>query len=244
MLTARARFVVDPRVVDRAHGRSSRRTSAVQRARRVAPRLATGLGRAGVVEFATSSSACSRACLPRGGGRAAAAEVVQLRPAAADAAAARRRDVARRSSWPAFGVQSRLTADEIGLSTPHAAATRTPPAVTWRISPGCSAASPSVAALLLARGRVAVASVVRRDTRLVRAPRIPAHLTPIERALALAEHAAAHGEVDESRKALERLAIELRRRRAVAQADDAERLAWSEPAALRRRRIAELRGAP
>jgi hypothetical protein len=73
-----------------------------------------------------------------------------------------------------------------------------------------------------------VASVVGGDTRLVRTRQIPAHLTPIERALALAEHAAAHGEVDESRKALERLAAELRRRRAVAQADDAERLAWSE----------------
>jgi hypothetical protein len=73
-----------------------------------------------------------------------------------------------------------------------------------------------------------VAAAVAGNTRLVRTRRIPAHLTPIERALVLAEHAAAHGEVDESRKALERLAEELRKRQAGAQADDAERLAWSE----------------
>jgi len=73
-----------------------------------------------------------------------------------------------------------------------------------------------------------VASVVGRSTRLVRPRRIPARFTAIERALVLAEHATAHGEVDESRKALERLAAELRRQHAGASADDAERLAWSE----------------
>jgi hypothetical protein len=62
---------------------------------------------------------------------------------------------------------------------------------------------------------------------LLRAPRIPAHLSPIERALALAEFAAAHGEVAESRKALERLATELRRRHVPVEAGAAERLAWS-----------------
>jgi hypothetical protein len=61
----------------------------------------------------------------------------------------------------------------------------------------------------------------------VRTPRIPAYLTPIDRALALAEHAAANGEVDESRKALERLSIELERLRPAPYAEAAERLAWS-----------------
>nr|MBA3842534.1 hypothetical protein [Actinomycetota bacterium] len=46
--------------------------------------------------------------------------------------------------------------------------------------------------------------------------------------LVLAEHAARHGEVDESRKALERLATALRRQRDGAYAEEAERLAWSE----------------
>ena len=99
----------------------------------------------------------------------------------------------------------------------------------WAIAPGLlGGVALALAALLILGAGWLVASVVGGDTRLVRARQIPAHLTPIERALALAEHATAHGEVDESRKALERLAAELRRRRAVTQADDAERLAWSE----------------
>jgi hypothetical protein len=72
-----------------------------------------------------------------------------------------------------------------------------------------------------------VVRVALLDRRPLRALRIPPHLTPIDRALALAEHAARHGEVDESRKALERLAAELRRHGAVERAGDAERLAWS-----------------
>jgi hypothetical protein len=87
------------------------------------------------------------------------------------------------------------------------------------------------AAVLLVLGAgFLVATVVRRDTRLLREPRIPAHLSPIERALVLAEHAASHGEVPESRKALERLAVELRRRGVGGEADEVEQLAWSEDA--------------
>jgi len=137
-------------------------------------------------------------------------------------------DIPKAMVWPTFGVASRLTADEIAFSTPLAPATFTPPSVSWRISPNVlGAASASLAVLLLLGATWLVASVALRDTRRLRAARIPAHLSPVERALALAEHAAAHGEVDESRKALERLAAELRRRRALEQAGDAERLAWS-----------------
>ncbi len=137
--------------------------------------------------------------------------------------------VTRTVSWSAAAVQSRLTSDEIGLSTPHAARRAAPAAVTWRITPGLLAGLAFGGAVVLALCAAwLVATVVRRDLTLVRALRIPSHLTPIDRALALAEHAAAHGEVDESRKALERLATELRRRQAAAQADTAERLAWSE----------------
>ena len=135
----------------------------------------------------------------------------------------------RRTQFSTFGVQSRLTADEIAFSTPQATATYSQPSITWGISPNVLGgfASAAAALLLLAAGWL-VATVVLADTRLLRAPRIPSHLSPIERALALAQHAAAHGEVAESRKALERLAAELRLRRALAQAGDAERLAWSE----------------
>jgi hypothetical protein len=168
----------------------------------------------------------TRACLPAAKGRAADAQ--QLKPAGATYRTRDGRTVTTPVKWPIFGVQSRLTADEIALSTPQVAKDSTPP-VSWAIAPGLlGGVALTLAALLILGAGWLVTSVVSGDTRLVRTRQIPAHLTPIERALALAEHAAAHGEVDESRKALERLAAELRRRRAVTHADDAERLAWSE----------------
>jgi hypothetical protein len=136
--------------------------------------------------------------------------------------------VQRAVVWPAVAVQSRLTADEIGLSTPKAMARAAPAAVTWRVAPRRLAAASFGAALLLTLAAAwLIVTVVRRNLRLVRTPRIPAHLTPIDRALVLAQHAATNGEVDESRKALQRLAIELRRRQEESQAKAAERLAWS-----------------
>ena len=150
--------------------------------------------------------------------------------------------VTRRISWPAAAVQSRLTGDEIGLSTPRAVRHAVPAVVTWRISPRLLGGLAFGGALVLALCAAwLVATVVSRDLTLVRALRIPSHLTPVDRALVLAEHAAANGEVDESRKALERLAIELRRREAAEQADSAERLAWSEsgPSEASIRRLAE-----
>jgi hypothetical protein len=138
--------------------------------------------------------------------------------------------VRRAVVWPAVAVQSRLTADEIGLSTPKARATAAPAAVTWRVPPGRLAELSFAAALLLTLAAAwLLTTVVRRNLHLVRTPRIPAHLTPIDRALVLAQHAAKNGEVDESRKALQRLAIELRRQQEESQAKAAERLAWSAP---------------
>jgi hypothetical protein len=138
-----------------------------------------------------------------------------------------------RVSWPVFAVQSRLTSDEIAFSTPQVDGTFTAPAVSWAISPNLLGAIAGTAALLLVLGAAWLAiSVVWDESRLPRGPRIPGHLTAIDRALALAEYAAAHGETAESRKALERLATELRRQHAVPAADthanDAEQLAWSE----------------
>ncbi|NUR76656.1 MAG: hypothetical protein HOQ28_10285 [Thermoleophilia bacterium] len=230
VLTAQAEVIVDPRLVDpasvdlKADLRPFRIRSAVRR-------VVDGPGRSVIVDFRYAIQCISRACVPRGlAGRArGAATAEQLNPAQATA---RERDghaLELRVAWPVFGVQSRLTADEIAFSTPQAAATLTPTPVSWAISPNLLGAfALGGAALLLLGAGWLVASVVRGDTRAFRGPRIPSHLTPIERALALAEHAAAHGEVAESRKALERLAVELRRRRAVVEAGSAERLAWSE----------------
>jgi hypothetical protein len=227
-LTARARVVVDPRAVDVEHVALSTdfRPYSVRGESR---RVRDGLGRASIVEFSYTLQCTTRPCLPRGGGRAAAAETVKLPRATLTLPQRGGGSVTRNISWPEAAVQSRLTGDEIGLSTPHAVRRAVPAAVTWRISPRLLAGLAFGLAVLLALCAAwLIATVVRRDLTLVRALRIPSHMTPVDRALALAEHAAANGEVDESRKALERLAIELRRREAAAEAESAERLAWSE----------------
>ena len=226
VLTAHAELIVDPRRIDPASVDLNANLRPFN-IRSESHRVTRGLGRAAVVDFTYEIQCVSRGCVPLGKGRGALA--IQLKPAKATY---RGRDGVAGTvpvTWPVFAVQSRLTEEEIALSTPQIARGSTPPPVSWAISPGLlGGLALSVAALLILGAGSLVASAVSADTRLVRAPRIPAHFTPVERALVLAEHAAAHGEVDESRKALERLAEELRRRDAAAFADDAERLAWSE----------------
>jgi hypothetical protein len=230
VLTARAQVIVDPRVVDPASVQLDADLRPFN-VREVSRRESDGPGAARTIEFAYQIQCLQRPCVPleKTAGRIRGAATTNRLPLAR--LTARRVDggkITRQVAWPTFGVQSRLTADEIAFSTPQAPTTFTPPKVTWGISPNVlGAASASLAVLFLLGAGWLVASVALRDTRRLRTARIPAHLSPIERALALAEHAAAHGEVDESRKALERLAAELRRRRAVEQAGDAERLAWS-----------------
>jgi len=227
VLTARVRIVVDPQVVDAKNIRLNTSFDPY-RVRDDSYEISTGLGRAVVVQFAYELQCTSRECLPRGGGRTAAAEVVHLPPATATLPLVKGGGDSRRVTWPVVAVQSRLTADEIGLSTPKPRVAIAPASITWRFSPGRLAAASFILALLLTFAAAwLVATVVARDRRLAGTRRIPGHLSPIERALVLARHAAAHGELDESRKALERLAVELRRRQAGSHAEAAERLAWS-----------------
>jgi hypothetical protein len=226
VLTAHARLIVDPRRVDPASVQLDVNLNPFH-VRTELRKVTKGLGRAAVVDFTYAIQCVTRDCVPLGKGTGAMDE--QLKPATATY---RGRDgVAGKAqvTWPVFAVQSRLTAEEIALSTPHIADGSTPPPVSWAVAPGLlGGLALGAAALLVLGAGWLVAAAAAGNTRLVRTRRIPAHLTPIERALVLAEHAAAHGEVDESRKALERLAEELRKRQAGAQADDAERLAWSE----------------
>lgn len=226
VLTAHAQLIVDPRRVDPASVQLDVNLNPFH-IRSESRKVTNGLGRAAVIDFTYAIQCVTRACVPLGAGRGALAE--QLKPATATYRS-RNGDAGKvRVTWPVFGVQSRLTAEEIALSTPHIANGSTPPPVSWAIAPGLlGGLALGAAALLVLGAGWLVASAVAGNTRLVRTRRVPAHLTPIERALVLAEHAAAHGEVDESRKALERLAEELRKRQAGGQADDAERLAWSE----------------
>jgi hypothetical protein len=226
VVTAHAQLVVDPRVVD-----PSTAELAVDlrpyRIRSESRRITRGLGRAAVVDFRYELQCVSRACVPHE--RTGGAQTVQLKAATASYRTRDGKPHTARVAWPIFGVQSRLTSDDLALSTPQVGTDSAQPPVSWALSPGLlGGLALTLAALLVLGAGWLVASVVGADSRLLRARQIPSHLTPVERALALAEHAAAHGEVDESRKALERLAAELRRRRAVAHADDAERLAWSE----------------
>jgi hypothetical protein len=226
VLTAHARLVVDPRRVDPASAELAVDLRPY-RIRSESRRITKGLGRATVVDFRYEIQCVTRACVPRE--KRGGATAVQLKPATASYRARDGGALTSRLSWPIFGVQSRLTADEVALSTPQIERDSSQPPVSWAVVPGLvGGVALTVAALLVLGAGWLVASVVGVDTRLVRGRHIPSHLTPVERALALAEHAAAHGEVDESRKALERLAAELRRRSAVTHADDAERLAWSE----------------
>jgi hypothetical protein len=135
----------------------------------------------------------------------------------------------RTITWPPFVVHSRLSATEIALSSPKVDAVFTPPAVSWRVTPNLvGALALSAGVVLLLGAGLLVATLALGDDRRFRLLRIPSHLSPVERALRLAEHAAARGEADEERKALERLAVELRRSGAPELAGRAGQLAWSE----------------
>jgi hypothetical protein len=188
------------------------------------------IGRATVLTHHYALQCVVRACLPRGGtGRSrAAAKSFQFKDLAVTAKTPAGATVRTSAVWPTLGVQSRLTEDDIALSEPAAVATLDAPPVTWRFTPALVGGLASVLALLLLLGAGAlVGSVALADGRPLRVLRLPKNMSGVERALKLAEHATAHGETDESRKALERLAAELRRRGEPEHADDAERLAWS-----------------
>jgi hypothetical protein len=225
-VTAQADIVVDPRAVDPQtvalepdfkplHIREARRE------------VLSGLGRAAIVRFSWSLQCMTRECLPSERDRGATE--FRVSPDVATARTVGGDRVRIRVAWPTFGVQSRLTDTDIALSTPEIDAAFEPTPVSYAVSPSLAGGlAIAVAALLVLGAGWLIATVVRRDARPLRTLRIPTHLSPVERALVLAEVAASRGEVPESRKALERLATELRRRGGAAQAGEAEQLAWSE----------------
>ena len=130
------------------------------------------------------------------------------------------------TGWPTLVVHSRLTAERIQKETPDVGPFAAPPA-TYSVSPdvvgwlliAVAAVLVLVAGWLIARSLAGV----RRE----RVLRLPAHLTPAERALALARHALDRGDVAGGRKALERLANELERGGRDDLAEAAGRTAWS-----------------
>jgi hypothetical protein len=228
VITATVRVVVDPRRID---PRTVRVVGAFRPwAVRSEQRGDTTTGRARVISFQYSLQCLVAACVPRGGsGRArSAATAFTFRPALVTAQRQDGSALRTAIAWPTFGVQSRLTAADLALGEPQVERPLAAPSVTWRISPNLLGGVASVLAILFVLGSAAlIASVALVDGRPLRPLRIPANLTPVDRALALAAHAAKRGETEESRKALERLAAVLRREGAPGHADDAERLAWS-----------------
>ncbi len=229
VLTARAQVLVDPRRIDPATVQLDP-DFRPYRIRSSARRVQKGIGGAAVVEFRYAIQCIAQPCVALAASaksRSADTEAVQLEPAALTARAVAGRALTRKIEWTPFVVRSRLSTEEIALSTPRLPPF-TAPKVSWRVAPDTIAAlALSLAVLLVLGAGGLVASIVKGDTRRLRAPRIPGHLTPVARALALAEHAAANGELDDGRKALERLSIELGRAGDRDLAFDAARLAWS-----------------
>jgi hypothetical protein len=131
-----------------------------------------------------------------------------------------------RAEWPApVVIASRLTAE--GSARPVWRVREQPPPVSYRVRPDLAAAAGFSIAALLALGAVLViATEVLAFARRRRSDPL-AGLTPLERALALLARAVADGGTARQRRALDRLARELRRVGDDDLAADARRLAWS-----------------
>ena len=130
------------------------------------------------------------------------------------------------AGWPTLVVHSRLTAERIQKETPDVGAFAAPP-VTYSVSPDLVGwlLIAAAALLVLVAGWLVARSLAGMHRE--RGLRLPAHLTPAERALALARHALDRGDVAGGRKALERLASELERGGRDDLAQAASRTAWS-----------------
>jgi hypothetical protein len=129
--------------------------------------------------------------------------------------------------WPALLVSTRLTPDEVALQYPPF---RTGLALT---KPSYSISPDLLGSLLLAgSGLLLVVAVGLLAPQLRARVSVPflARLSPLQRALALIRHAGRDGDEARRRKALERLARELRARGEGELAHDAGRLAWSDDA--------------
>lgn len=230
VLTARAAVLVDRRRLD---------PGSVQLYARFAPyrvvssvRRVTGdVGHATRVEFVFRIQCVTVACLDvmereREDGRRVTTPVA-FRAAELTAEDPAGRATTAQVRWPRVVVRSRLSSEEVASGEPRAAAFAAPD-VSYGASPdrlGWSLVA--LATLLTLCGGYLVATAVRGRP-LVRALRIPAHLTAVDRALVLARHAAATGDTAGERRALERLGAELRKSGKADLAVAARRLAWSE----------------
>jgi hypothetical protein len=162
-------------------------------------------------------------CLPPGAREMELAGVAvnYLRRGAADPDAAT-------IQWPRLRMAGRIDPNQLENAALRAELRNLPPP-SYRVSPRTVEL---VALLLAALFAVAAAVLILRLLPLDRlARRLGGRWvdkrTPLEQALALVQESSASGSTEEGRRALERLAVELRRSQNPALAQDASRLAWS-----------------
>jgi hypothetical protein len=163
-------------------------------------------------------------CLPQGSGRVelggTAVNYTRRGSPVADAATI---------EWPPLRAAGRIDPDELANAALRAEL-RNLPEPSYRVSPRVV----EVVALILAVLFAACAAIL--ILRLLPLGRLAARLgarwedkrSPLEQALALVQESSASGSTEEGRRALERLAVELRRVRNPVLAQDASRLAWSQ----------------
>jgi hypothetical protein len=192
------------------------RLAAVERSR-------NDVGDASLLHYRFKLECLTRACLGAEQARTVFQATIAYRERSAEAPL--RTDV----TWPELRLSSRL--DPSDRTSPKLRAGLVPiAALSYRVSPGTAAWLLTALALLLGFAGVALAVRALAPSRArVRVRRPGRSLGPLERALALLREASARGDATAERKALERLAWELRQAREERLSRAARRLAWSEP---------------
>ena len=164
-------------------------------------------------------------CLPRGTGRVEIGGVAvnYLRRGESEPSAAT-------VEWVPIRAAGRIDPNELEQAALRSDL-RDLPSASYRVSPRTVELIALVLAVLFAVGAAVLIlrllPLDRLATRL--GARFVDKRSPLEQALALVRESAGSGSPEEERRALERLAVELRRTRNPALAGDASRLAWSQP---------------
>jgi hypothetical protein len=216
LMAARIEVLVDPRRVD-VNSLRVRPRFAPWRVLSSSAERRSGAGTLLVYRY--TLECLSPACLP---GRTLAER--RFLPALVSYRAPTGRAVHRVVEWPTYRVVTRLTSPDIGDPTQHLSADTSLPAATYRIAPGTlqPLLAGLAALLVLAAGLLVFAALPRRRA----APAGP-ELPPLEHALRLVRASTANGYPAERRRALGRLARELRADGQPDLAQAAVRLAWS-----------------
>jgi hypothetical protein len=164
-------------------------------------------------------------CLPRGTGRVELGGVAvnYLRRGESEPSAAT-------VEWVPIRAAGRIDPNELEQAALRSDL-RDLPSASYRVSPRTVELVALVLAVLFAVGAAILILRLLPLDRLATGlgARFVDKRSPLEQALELVRESAASGSPEEERRALERLAVELRRTRNPALAGDASRLAWSQP---------------